>query len=113
MNEYQKQYYQKNRERIIARQKEYNARHKEEKAEYDKKRKQKIWKPDEMVMGVKRENKSIYVAKVPGRKKLCLVCGEKNTGTIVATFSSVEEVKLFEEYINFICFGLSKKKENK
>ena len=97
MNEYQKQYYQKNRERIIARQKEYNARHKEEKAEYDKKRKQKIWKPDEdeMVMGVKRENKSIYVARVPGRKKLCLVCGEKNTGTIVATFCSIEEAAIF------------------
>ena len=33
--EYQKRYYLKNRERIIARQKEYNARHKEEKAMYD------------------------------------------------------------------------------
>ena len=33
MNEYQKKYYQKNRGKIIARQKEYNARHKEEKAE--------------------------------------------------------------------------------
>lgn len=33
--EYQKQYYLKNRERIIARQKEYNAKHKDEKALYD------------------------------------------------------------------------------
>ena len=33
--EYNRAYYQKNRERIIARQKEYNARHKEEKALYD------------------------------------------------------------------------------
>ena len=44
MNEYQKRYYLKNRERIIARQKDYNARHKEEKAAYDKKRYKLTWK---------------------------------------------------------------------
>ena len=35
MNKYQKNYYLKNREKILARQKEYNARHKDEKALYD------------------------------------------------------------------------------
>ena len=33
--QYQKEYYRKNRERILARQKKYNAEHKEEKALYD------------------------------------------------------------------------------
>ena len=33
--QYQKEYYRKNRERILARQKKYNAEHKEEKAMYD------------------------------------------------------------------------------
>lgn len=37
-------YYTRNRERLLARQKEYNARHKEEKAAYDKARYKLIWK---------------------------------------------------------------------
>lgn len=44
MSEYQKKYYRKNRERILERQKAYNAEHKEQKADYDRKRYKKIWK---------------------------------------------------------------------
>lgn len=44
MNEKQKAYYQKNRGKILKRQKEYNARHKEEKAMYDHLRNMERWK---------------------------------------------------------------------
>ena len=111
MTETQRRYYLANREKIIARQKEYNARHKDEKREYDFKRKQQIWKEKGRIMGVRRGNKCIYVSRLPERKRLCLVCEEGNVGTIVATFRSEEEVKMFEEYLNYICFGKEKVEE--
>ena len=55
--------------------------------------------------GVKRDNKAIMTVIFPDRKKPCLVCEEGNKGTVVATFRSEEEVKLFWEYVNYVCFG--------
>lgn len=37
-------YYQRNRDRLLEKQKAYNAEHKAEKAEYDKKRYKEKWK---------------------------------------------------------------------
>ena len=111
MTEKQKEYYCRNRERIIERQKAYNEKHKEEKKEYDRIRKQKIRKEKGMMMGVRRGNKSIYVAHLPERKRPCLVCEEGNVGTIVATFRSEEEVNMFEEYLKYVCFGEKKEDE--
>lgn len=42
--EYHKAYYQKNRKRILERQKAYNAERKEQKAAYDKERYKTHWK---------------------------------------------------------------------
>lgn len=61
--------------------------------------------------GVKRGNKSIYVAHFPERKKPCLVVEENNRGTIVATFRSEDDVKLFWEYVDSIIFCGDCKKE--
>lgn len=55
--------------------------------------------------GVKRGNKSIYVAHFKERKRPCLVVEEGNVSEIVATFRSDEEVKKFWEYVNYVCFG--------
>lgn len=55
--------------------------------------------------GVKRGNKAINTIIFPDRKKPCLVCEEGNKGTVVATFRSEEEVKMFWEYVNYVCFG--------
>ena len=58
--------------------------------------------------GIKRGNKAIQTEIFPDRKKPCLVCEEGNAGTIVATFRSEEEVKLFWEYVDYVCFGNDK-----
>ena len=103
MTEAQKKYYQKNRERILEKQKKYNAEHKETKKDYDFRRSQTNRKRRGITIGINRGNRSIYAANIPGRKKACLVCEEGNNGTIVATFQSEEAREMFEEYLKTIC----------
>ena len=69
MNEAQRRYYEKNREKILARQKEYNAQHKEEKALYDHLRNLKRW-----------EEKAAYNREYYKRRKETAKCANVPAG---------------------------------
>lgn len=103
MTEKQKEYYLKNREKILDRQKAYNAAHKEEKKEYDRKRAMKRWREkadynekyyQEHRADIQAYYKNYYKRKI--MKKLNLDEWKKERDAVVKT-CDVEKFKKFYE----------------
>lgn len=105
MTEKQKEYYSRNREKIIERQKAYNQKHKAEKREYDKKRSLKRWKEkgeyNEKYYQEHREEISAYYKKYYRRRrdnKMDLDVWKKERDEVVKTYNLEKFREFYEKW---------------
>lgn len=56
------------------------------------------------MFGLKRNNISFEISKIPKRKKLCLTITKDNQTNIVASFNSEQSAIDFMNVLEYVCF---------